>query len=486
LNTILALDVGTTSVKAGIIEAGGRLVSSSSVDHPLATPAPGWAEQDPENWWSASCDAVAQLDGQLLAGVLAIAVTGQMQDLIAVDEAGHAVRPAILYSDGRATAEHNQLLDSFAEQWVIECGPTDHTNVAAKWRWLQAHEPATIDAAKTVLFGAGAYIVQRLTSRMVCDPTTAVTTGLATRSGTWWSTMVDQIGCPVPTMFPGDSVVGKAGPAATSLGVAVGTPVINACGDAVATTLGVVGVGVERPYVYVGTSGWVAIATRQPHDHEGVIVLPGLDENHWLAVAPMPTAGAAIDWAREVLLGGIDFAAFEHLVTQADPNQSVLFVPHLDGTRLPTAVAEPAGLLMGASRSTTKADIAAAVVEGVASSCDQLVGLVAPRASALRCVGGLSRSPTFQQALADATGRPVLETSDTHAAIIGAAICAARALGVSEPEPGAPQSRVEPVRGEQQRRKRRQLVAEVVPTMKSMLRQVAELASADEQTREKS
>ena len=187
---ILAVDVGTTSVKAGLVDDNGI----GAVDEQplaLATPAPGRAEQDADEWWTATRRAIARLSTD---GVDAIAVTGQMQDLIAVG-GGRVLRPAILYSDQRAIEEHAELAAEFGAAWsAVALAPPDATNVAAKWEWMRRHEARVVADTEVVLLGGAAVVVWRLTGRATSDPTTATTTGLFdARVGEWWSPIVDRI-----------------------------------------------------------------------------------------------------------------------------------------------------------------------------------------------------------------------------------------------------------------------------------------------------
>ncbi len=432
MTRVLAIDVGTTAAKAALFD-DVQVVAGAAAPLPIEHPAPGWAEQDPRAWWSATVTAVRGLGD--VGPVDAVAVTGQMQDLVAVDGAGEPLRPAILYADQRATAEHQALAGALGPAWEVAVGSEpDATNVAAKWRWLRTHEPATVAATAVVLVGAHSAVVGRLTGVLTADATTAATTGLYDlRSGRWWAPVVDAVGIPVPVLTGCTVVAGACTPeAASTLGIAAGVPVVHACGDAVATTIGLVGDEPGRPYAYLGTSGWVAVATTGPVQAPGVIALPGLHDRHWLAVAPVLTAGAAADWARAVLFDGLGPDAFDHLAGAAcAAAEGVVFLPHLDGVRSPSPDPDATGVLLGVRRSTSRATVAAAVYEGVAHALRAIAERVAPDAEALAVCGGGARSAVWCQVLADVCGVPVRTVDDEHAALRGAATCARLALGRS-------------------------------------------------------
>ena len=423
---ILSIDVGTTSVKAGIIDDDGV---GAVEEHPIAlsTPAPGRAEQDPEEWWSATRRVVARLPR---GDVDAIAVTGQMQDLIAVAD-GRVARPAILYSDQRATLEHAALTEEMGDSWARATLATpDSTNVAAKWQWLCRHESHVTDATDVVLLGGAAVIVWKLTGRTTSDRTTASTTGLYDpRAGDWWRPIVEHAGIPVPDLV--DAVAGTL-PAdvAGELGLPADIPVIHAPGDAVATSMGVLGTDSRDPYAYLGTSGWVGRFVDEAVPRDGVIVLPA--DALWLEVAPILNAGGAVDWVRELL--GCDIASFDRLAAEGfGAGTGVVFLPHLDGVRLPSPDPNATGTLLGVTRSVSRSDVAAAAYEGVARTLASLLGHVNPSAtsSSLGVCGGGSRSDVWCQTIADVTGQRVRRVSDEHASLRGAASSARRALGAS-------------------------------------------------------
>ena len=419
---ILAVDVGTTSVKAGLVDDNGI----GAVDEQplaLATPAPGRAEQDADEWWTATRRAIARLSTD---GVDAIAVTGQMQDLIAVG-GGRVLRPAILYSDQRAIEEHAELAAEFGAAWsAVALAPPDATNVAAKWEWMRRHEARVVADTEVVLLGGAAVVVWRLTGRATSDPTTATTTGLFdARVGEWWSPIVDRIALPTPEIV--DSSAGFIDPSiASELGLPTGLPVFHAPGDAVSTSLGVLGMDARDPYAYLGTSGWVGRFVDVAAPRAGVIVLPA--ETRWLEVAPVLNAGGAVDWVRDIL--GCDIASFDRLSNEGfGAGAGVVFLPHLDGVRLPTPDPSASGTLLGITRSTSRADVAAAAHEGVARALGGLLRHVSPDTTSLAVCGGGARSDAWCQTIADVLGITVRRVADEHASLRGAAGRARRALG---------------------------------------------------------
>lgn len=436
---ILAVDVGTTSAKAAVVD-GGAIIEVAEAPLGLTHPHPGWAEQSPADWWAAVVSATRAL--RSVGDVVAVVATGQMQDLVPVrgapGDGDGAVRPAILYSDQRAVAEHSALAALLGTAWGdAALAQPDSTNVAAKWKWLVDHEPANAAATDVVLLGAAAYVVWRATGAATCDPTVAATTGLAdVVANSWWGPVVAATGIPLPSIVGATEVAGYVSPAvAAELGVRAGLPVVHACGDAVATSIGVLGDEIDSPYAYLGTSGWVGVFRPRAEPRPGVIVLPGPSADRWLSVMPIATAGGAADWARETLLGDVDISTFDRLAAGAfAAGEGVGFLSQLDGTRFPLPDPFACGVLIGARRSTGRAVVAAAVYEGVAQVLAAIADVVVPQPAGtdragLAVCGGGARSDVWCQVIADVAGRTVRRVSDDHASLRGAASCALVALG---------------------------------------------------------
>ncbi len=456
---ILAIDVGTTSAKASVVVDGHVGVVCES---PIAMshPQPGWVEQDAEAWWLAAADAaVRALDAAddavpaTRSAVAAIAVTGQMQDLLCIGNDG-PLRPVILYADGRAAVQHEELLGHLGPAWSVAVGAEpDATNVGAKWAWLQANEPEIVQRTTAVLLGAAGYVVWRLGGAATSDPTTAATTGLYDlHRGAWWAPVVEHLSIPVPALCSPTGAAATLG--ASVWGLRPGLPVIHGCGDAVSTTIGIVGDAPGRPYAYIGTSGWVATVVGDCAPREGVILLPALGPESFVAIAPILTAGAAVDWMRAVLFdvagtgmsGAVDadpaldagdafdafgaFGAFDALAAEVcAAAEQVLFLPHLDGSRSPHPNPNATGVLIGVRRSTSRSVLAAAAYEGVAHALRAIAVSVAPDATELLLCGGASRSAVLAQVVADVFDRPVVVADEAHASLRGVASMARVALG---------------------------------------------------------
>ncbi|HAJ37511.1 MAG TPA: hypothetical protein DCL15_17730 [Chloroflexi bacterium] len=446
MDTILAIDIGTTGAKAALVRRDGALLASALATYPTHTAAGGVVEQTPQDWWDASCRALRQLWAAAPAGVhvAAVILSGQMQDTILLGD-DDAVGPALLYSDSRAQAEAATIEHQIgaAQLTAITGNAQGASSVLAKWRWLATHAPSRLAAAQTILLGSHDYIAWRLCGARAADPTTAATTGLLDwRTRTWAHDLLAQLeleAALLPELHASGASIGAVrAEAAAATGIPVGTPVLQGVGDLGATT---VGVGAAEPgmiYAYLGTSGWIAASqsAAAPMPERGVFTICHPQPGRLIQVAPVLTAGGNLEWLRSALATPAgappDYAHLNALAAQAAPGSGgVLYLPYLNGERSPFSDANARAGFLGISGATTQADLVRSVMEGTAFAyralCDAL-GVA--RGGAMVLAGGGAQSAVWAQILADMLAAPVqVAASPGDAPARGAAIIAGQALG---------------------------------------------------------
>ncbi|MDZ8274802.1 FGGY family carbohydrate kinase [Microbacterium aquimaris] len=414
MGLIAGLDFGTSSVKLAVADRAGFIVAQAQAEYPTTVGTHGEREQHPDHWWRAAAKVIDEVG--VGADIIALGITGQMQDLIPV-AGDRAVRPALLYSDTRAVAQHSRLADALT-QWEAATGNIqDPTNVAAKIAWLHDHEPDSLARADHLLFGAGGYIAWRATGIATCDVLTASTTGLLdVQRRTWSPDILTAAGAtagqmPVLVgMTPGDDRVGELTPrAAQEIGLRAGIPVVVATGDAGAATDGLVGSEPGDAYIYLGTTGWLAAVT--PAVDTGAVaspihslVMPGWRDR--LRIGAVQSAGSAADWSRRTFFEGADFsvveAALADRVTDATAfDARPLCLPGLAGERTPVRDETFRGAFVGVSEATTVADMHLAVLTGVALALRHVADELGVSQRRIPVVGGASASVAWRQILAD-------------------------------------------------------------------------------------
>src|SRR5579862_9681430 len=308
----LGIDVGTSAVKATLVDERGRIKGGASHAHPLSTPRPGWAEQRPQDWWTSAAGAIkkalraAKLDG---ARVAAVGLSGQMHSSVFLDAKNAVIRPALLWCDGRTTEECRQITARVGEAQLAEwvANPALEGFTLPKVLWLRNHEPAAFARlAKVVL--AKDYVRFRLTGALASEPSDASATLMYDTANRRWSEpLMSALELDMellPDVGASTDVLGVVSREAAKLtGLLAGTPVVGGGAD---NACGAIGVGLVAPGEAVaswGTSGTVLSPTRAPRvdpamrAHTFCHVVP----DTWYLMGVMLTAGGAFAWfAREL------------------------------------------------------------------------------------------------------------------------------------------------------------------------------------------
>lgn len=462
---LLALDLGTTSAKAALIDLEGRTIASASSGYPTHHTPDGGTEQDPADWVRAARTAIARTlpPG---AEVAALCLTGQMQDLVLEGEHG-AERPAVLYTDLRAAAEADEIRAVLArdgEDWDTLTGNRqDASSCAAMFRRLARASPDAAARTRGLTFGPAGHLASVLGAGMHCDLTTAAATGLLDARTRHWSPEVahvagiDEALLPLLTSELGE-IVGRTGVSAAALiGLPAGIPIVLAPGDAGAAALGITGVETGQDHASLGTSGWIASIrpAQQSVTVDGASHRLALGGNAALHISAILAAGAAAAWARDAYLAGADAASGDQRLEAREGERGraptgLLVLPSLGGERFPVRDDSLRGAVLGIDASTTPADLYAGTLEGVALALSHALDPAAA-GRVLPVVGGGAASAPWRRILADVTGRPVLRADGTDATLLGAALAGARALDldhriaplaaqggeVTEPDPSA-------------------------------------------------
>jgi xylulokinase len=444
----LGIDVGTSGVKAILVAENGDVIASSVTPLHLDTPQPGWAEQDPEAWWQASVVSIkAVLSSQPDARVAGVGISGQMHSSVFLDASGHVIRPALLWCDGRTTAECREITERVGGEdrlRELACNPALEGFTLPKVLWLRTHEPQAFVRLSTVML-AKDFIRYRLTGEIATEPSDASATLMYDTARLRWSTeILDAVGLSssiVPTIGESAEILGRVtADAARLTGLQQGTPVVgggadNACG---AAGVGVIDAG--EAVTSWGTSGTVLAPMTEPR------VDPGLRAHTFCHVAPKTwylmgvvlSAGAAFAWYRDQLARDVAGApdANSRLNEEAAriPRgaQGVTFLPYLQGERTPHRDASMRGAFVGLSLAHTRAHLTRAVVEGVCFALRDSLAILdelglAPRQMLL--TGGGAKSEFIRRLQAEVFGVPVCTVNREEGPAYGAALLAAVGTG---------------------------------------------------------
>jgi xylulokinase len=443
---LLAIDVGTSGARASVFDLEGHRLLEVRRGYPTAAPREGWAEQDARLWRSCSLAAVRGAVASLPPGtrVRAIGLTGQCPSIVGVDARGEPTGPGLIYRDNRAVAEADAIRERYGD--AAYHARTGHLpaafHVGPKVLWLRQHRPR--EFAATVRFlQPRDLVVRALTGIEATDGThAAATLFMDIRTRAWADDLLADHGLHssiFPELRGSWEVVGEVLPAvARRLGLPPGVPVVLGGADSQACALGAGVVAPGPVSEMAGSSTCLNAAVQAP--------LPEILVTHYTHVVPGPyttetginTTGLAIDWVARLAYGGrtgrprrADWAALDREVAAVEPGSAgVLAVPVLgDGERTDPSLR---GALTGLSLRHGRAEIARAMLEGVACEIREQLDLLRAGGAAvteLRVSGGDTRLGSWNRIKADVTGLPVIAIPD-DAAVTGVAMLAGIGAGI--------------------------------------------------------
>ncbi|SMY09777.1 xylulokinase [Flavimaricola marinus] len=436
---MLAIDIGTSSLKAALVSVDGRVKATARRGYETRIARDGWAEQSPTDWLSALEAAMKDLeDRSELSEVVGLALTGQMSAGLLVDATGAQLTPCLIWSDQRAAAQSARAAKSYGAATLhrLTGNPPSPTYTAPKIAWLTENDPQPQAAA---FMQPKDWMVAQLTGRLVTDPSDASCTGLFDlRGGTWSNDLLELYDIPsrlAPEILPSTAVVGPLRKAAAQrLGLTAGLPVVLGGGDGPVAGAGAGTLSAGDANASLGTSAWISKATHSPacDPDSGLAtfahVVPGLA----LETGAMHAAGGALEWAARLV--GTDAASLaQRAISHQATANAPLFLPYLQGERTPHWISFPAGTFIGLSREHGIDDIACAVLEGVMFQLRTIKDVLAAHGDftpVLTFSGTFGGGAGFGQLLADTLGCDVRSlASAEHTTSLGAAMVGFAGIG---------------------------------------------------------
>jgi xylulokinase len=427
----LGIDIGTSSVKAVIVDDNDTVVQQASAPLNVSRPHAGWSEQNPADWWSATNAAVAALPADQRRAVRAVGLSGQMHGATLLDAADKPLRPAILWNDGRSEAQCATLEKTEPRSRAITGNIAMPGFTAPKLVWVRENEPDIFKATRCVLLPKD-YVRLLMTGEKASDCSDAAGTlwvDVAKRK--WSPEMLAATGLSeshMPKLVEGSDATGTLRKDVASAWGMDAVPVAGGGGDNAA---GAAGIGVITPgdaFLSLGTSGVLFLVTPKflPNSAKAVHAfchcLPGV----WHQMSVMLSAASCIDWA--VKLTSTKDAA--ELLSKVEKRASLdgpeIFLPYLSGERTPHNDPAARGVLFGLNHDSDAAAIGQAVLEGVAFAfADGLDGLIEAGATieTISVIGGGARSMWWGGVLAAALKRPLIYRDGSE---VGPAFGAAR------------------------------------------------------------
>lgn len=430
--SLIGIDVGTTAVKAILIDETGNRLDVFTKPYAISRPAEGHAEQNPEDWMDGILTALGQFAaGHDLSGLAGIGICSQVNTHVFVRADGKPLLPAIIWQDGRS-APDAAALDArvTARQkldWFGGPVPIDASHALSRMAHVQRTAPHLYEQTRHVLLPKD-YCVLQLTGAVGSDPIAAV--GLVDRNG-YVGPLLDLVPGAAERLPPLHGFTHVAGHVRAGLPCA-GTPVVVGAMDAWGGMFGV-GVAQNGDAMYQsGTSEIPGIVSSTVNPTPGVVLFPPY-EGIVMHAAPTQTGGAALAWLGQML--GRAPAEMSALATSITPSSAVpLFLPHLQGERAPLWDSASRGVFARLDNRAGAAEMVRSVMEGVAFSVrwafEALQSSAGVTVEVANIGGGGSRSDIWCQIRADALGMTLRRTSAPESAAIGAAMLAGVGSGL--------------------------------------------------------
>ncbi|WP_124066165.1 xylulokinase [Clostridium sp. E02] len=450
---LLGIDIGTSACKAAVFDKDGKVMAAANGEYGVYYKKPGWAEQDPMEWWMAVCSAVKEIftqTGVRAEEIVGIGVAGQSWSAVSVDKEGEVLTNTPIWMDTRSKEickEQNQKIgeDSIFRLSGNTLQPSYSTG---KIIWYQKHMPQVYRKTAKIL-QSNSYIAFKLTGNMTQDLSQGY--GLHCfdmHHGTWDLDMCRALSIDpdlLPDLYPSDEIIGHVTPAAAKeTGLIAGIPVVAGGLDAACGTLGAGVIHGGETQEQGGQAGGMSICCDRCQADPRLILSYHVIPNRWLLQGGTTGGGGAMRWlekefgAHEREEGGkrgkCSLDLFNQQAERIAPGcDGLIFLPYMMGERSPIWNPQAKGVFYGLDFRKTKGHFIRSVMEGVAFSLLHNLD-AAEEAGAnvqvLKAMGGSANSLLWTQIKADITGKPVAVLSSDTSTTMGAAILAGVGVGM--------------------------------------------------------
>jgi xylulokinase len=454
MDVFLAVDLGTTGLKVTLVEASGEILSSEYEGYPFASPQDGYAEQDPELWWSGLVKCGQTLQRKFpdrMSRLLGVGICGQMHTQVYLGGDMDILRPSITWMDQRSSsiaARINQDPEAKALVFRETKNFATTTYTALQMKWVQENQADVWNRLNHVLV-AKDFLKYRMTGEMATDYSDAAGTLLFDVEKCRWSEeMFRFFGFSpslLPLVLPSDEIIGNVTrEASEKTGIPEGTPVVNGCADQTAASLGA---GVVRPgqvTAVIGTAGVISVCSDRPlpDTKNRILCWNYCLRDKWVILGIMQTAGESLNWFKKAFdpsqnakeVSSDVFEVYNRIVSAVpDGSDGLIFLPYLNGERTPYWDPDARGVFFGIGLSTGKAHFIKAIMEGVCFGLRNNVETVEDlgiEINEIRSIGGVSKSTVWLHILAKILRKPIKTIRVKDAGLLGSIILCGKALDI--------------------------------------------------------
>nr|WP_294107521.1 xylulokinase [Providencia sp.] len=431
----LGIDLGTSELKAVLIDGGGEIVASSHMALTVQRPYPQWAEQSPDSWWEATNAVAATLRQKApkeWAAIKAIGLSGQMHGAVLLDQKNNVLRDCILWNDTRSANECNWLMENYPQFLTIGANLVMPGFTAPKLLWVERHEPEIFSQIGKVLLPKD-YLRWKMTREFVSEMSDAAgTLWLDVAKRDWSDELLAATNLTreqMPSLVEGSeksSVL--SADLASHWGLSADVIVAGGGGDNAASAVGVGAINEGDALISLGTSGVIFVVNNQLQaaPHKGVHAFAHALPNRWHQMSVMLSAANCLRWLCQ-LLSTTENQLMDEVgqLSEEQKKQSPVFLPYLSGERTPHNDPFATGSFFALKNETTRGQLGFAVIEGVTFALADGMQVLKETGTQVSCcslTGGGARSPIWAQLIADVIDIPIV----THPASSSGALGAAR------------------------------------------------------------
>jgi xylulokinase len=453
---LLGIDLGTSSVRAIIVSDSGQILGQGKADYQIQRPHSDWAEQSPDEWWSATVSAVkaaVSAFGSTNLSLGGISFAGQMHGTVLLDENKQLLSPAIIWPDRRSWQQVQEIHDLVGREWLISLtGSLASTGFqAATVRWLRQQRPE-LWRQTTLILTPKDYLRWRFTGQLHSEPSDGSgTLFLDIKRRSWSEELLQALEIDrdfLPELINSGDIAGNLkGEVANELALPAGVPVIAGAADAAA---GLLGAGISDDstlLLTISTGGQLILPVMEPRTDElgRIHTFCSVHDPHsgrpgWYQMAAILSAGLSLQWLRDQIfeIKAADSYAGMTLMAEEVPAgaRGLIFLPYLMGERTPHMDPKARGVFIGLTAAHGRGELIRAVLEGVALACYDafsVLEITGARAERVIMAGGGARSRLWQQIIADVFGLPVRPLAVKEQAAYGAALLAGGGLHLFDP-----------------------------------------------------
>jgi len=440
----MGIDLGTSSVRAGIFHEEGKQIAVGTRTYPIQTPSPGCAEQDPYVWWKCACEAIqevlhtAKVTGSDITG---ISFSGQMHGGVLLDRDGDPVAPAIIWADSRSVEECREITGILGEERLkrILMNRIFPGTQAAILLWLRKNEPKLLQRIRRVLLPKD-YLRFRMCGLYNTEPSDASSTLLFDIGMREWSEdILKALDIPLdylPYVVNSDEHIGETAGIEDVTGLPDGIPVIMGGADQPCTALGNGVLDKGTVLVTIGTGGQIHAPVSSPltSPELSLNTFCHLPESRWYVMGATLSAGLSLRWFRDTFAPG---TGFDILTREAEEvlvgAEGLLFTPYLTGKRSPVFEPLASGNFSGIRLTHTRGHFVRAIMEGVLFELKVSLDVMTKMGLTPETItfsGGASKSSLWAQIMADVFNLPIRISDQDEQACFGAALLAGIGTGV--------------------------------------------------------